>query len=259
VRITEDAFAEKPAIEWLQAAGWTLRRGVELIPWPSGERKILGDVVLQQTFRPAVATLNPQLPAEAVVAAVDRAMTGSSPIRVLDHQEFHETLLAGVQVSWLDGAEGSSPRGRSSSTGRSRRTTSSRFVDQRTIVEGRQNRRPDLLLYVNGLPLGQLELDLDDWELLLALHHHGRSWDGLITTDSSMLRHGPELAALIQTPTDLDRRNEAGHNPVKASGLLFFVAAFSRRRLYPNPRAVQGLLLPLTTRVRRADVRPKPA
>ena len=41
--------------------------------------------------------------------------------------------------------------------------------------------------------------DLDDWELLLALHHHARSWDGLITTDSSMLKQGPELAALIKT------------------------------------------------------------
>ena len=63
--------------------------------------------------------------------------------------------------------------------------------------------------------------DLDDWELLLALHHHGRPWDGLITTDSSMLNQGPELAALIQTRLTLVVAKEAGHNPVKASGLLF--------------------------------------
>lgn len=63
--------------------------------------------------------------------------------------------------------------------------------------------------------------DLDDWELLLALHHHDRAWDGLITTDSSMLKQGPELAALIQTRMTLVVAKEAGHNPVKASGLLF--------------------------------------
>lgn len=40
---------------------------------------------------------------------------------------------------------------------------------------------------------------LDDWELLLALHHHSDPWDGLITTDSSMLAQGLELATLIQT------------------------------------------------------------
>jgi hypothetical protein len=37
--------------------------------------------------------------------------------------------------------------------------------------------------------------DLDDWELLIALHQHSETWDGLITTDSSMLNQGPELAS----------------------------------------------------------------
>ena len=63
--------------------------------------------------------------------------------------------------------------------------------------------------------------DLDDWELLLALYHDERPWDGLITTDSSMLNQGPELAALIQTRLTLVVVRESGHNPVKASGLLF--------------------------------------
>ncbi len=62
--------------------------------------------------------------------------------------------------------------------------------------------------------------DLDDWELLLALHHHADAWDGLITTDSSILNQGPELAALIQTRLTLVVAMESGHNPVKASGLL---------------------------------------
>lgn len=62
---------------------------------------------------------------------------------------------------------------------------------------------------------------LEDWELLLALHHHAQPWDGLITTDSSMLNQGRELAALIQTKLTLVVALEAGHNPVKASGLLF--------------------------------------
>jgi hypothetical protein len=61
--------------------------------------------------------------------------------------------------------------------------------------------------------------DLDDWELLLALHHHVKPWDGLITTDSSMLTQGPELAALLQTKLTLVVAMEAGHNPVKASGV----------------------------------------
>lgn len=74
------------------------------------------------------------------------------------------------------------------------------------------------------VPLDQIDRrmsTLDDWELLLALHHHADAWDGIITTDSSMLAQGPELAALIQTKLTLVVAVAAGHNPVKASGLLF--------------------------------------
>ncbi len=63
--------------------------------------------------------------------------------------------------------------------------------------------------------------DVDDWELLLSLHHHERPWDGLITTDRSMLRQTLELITLIQTKLTLVVAVDAGHNPVKASGLLF--------------------------------------
>ncbi len=63
--------------------------------------------------------------------------------------------------------------------------------------------------------------DLDDWEVLLALHHHPRAWDGLITTDNSMLNQAPELSVLDQTNLTLVVAVGTGHNPVKASGLLF--------------------------------------
>ena len=80
--------------------------------------------------------------------------------------------------------------------------------------------------------------DLDDWQLLLALHHHSERWDGLITTDSSMLNQGPELAALIQTRLTLVVAVESGHNPVKASGLLFaYLAGICERTRPDKPQA----------------------
>lgn len=80
--------------------------------------------------------------------------------------------------------------------------------------------------------------DLDDWELLLALHHHAEAWDGLITTDSSMLKQGPELAALIQTKLTLVVAMESGHNPVKASGLLFaYLEGICQRTTPDKPQA----------------------
>ncbi|HWM54981.1 MAG TPA: hypothetical protein VNO20_06305 [Solirubrobacterales bacterium] len=63
--------------------------------------------------------------------------------------------------------------------------------------------------------------DLDDWQIMLALHHHERPWDGLITTDSSILNQPPELAVLLQTKLTLIVAMAAGDDPIKATGLLF--------------------------------------
>jgi len=62
--------------------------------------------------------------------------------------------------------------------------------------------------------------DLDDWEVLLALHHHEREWDGLLTTDSGMLSLPRELAVLMQTRLTLVVAHAAGHDPLKATGLV---------------------------------------
>lgn len=78
---------------------------------------------------------------------------------------------------------------------------------------------------------------LDDWELLLALHHHHEPWDGLITTDSSMLSQAAELAALIQAKLTLVVAIASGHNPVKASGLLFaYLAGICQRTRGDRPQ-----------------------
>jgi hypothetical protein len=61
----------------------------------------------------------------------------------------------------------------------------------------------------------------DDWRILLALHHDSRPWDGMITTDSSMVQLPRELATLIQTKLTLVVALDAGHDPLKATGLLF--------------------------------------
>jgi len=79
--------------------------------------------------------------------------------------------------------------------------------------------------------------DLDDWEVLLALHHDARPWDGLITTDTSMLNQPLELSVMIQTRLTLVAVRAAGDNPVKACGLLFaHLAGISRRTRNDRPQ-----------------------
>jgi len=63
--------------------------------------------------------------------------------------------------------------------------------------------------------------EIDDWELLLALHNHERSFDGLITTDGAMLNQPRALEVVRQTNLTLVVIQAAGHDPIKATGLLF--------------------------------------
>jgi hypothetical protein len=77
------------------------------------------------------------------------------------------------------------------------------------------------LVPVREIDVRLVETDMDDWELLLALHLHSDPWDGLITTDTSMLNLPRELSVLMQTRLTLVAIREAGHDMVKASGLLF--------------------------------------
>jgi hypothetical protein len=60
----------------------------------------------------------------------------------------------------------------------------------------------------------------DDWQVLHALHSGDRPWDGLITTDANMLGLPKELALICQTKLTLLVTVAAGHDPLKATGLL---------------------------------------
>jgi type I restriction enzyme R subunit len=158
----EDALVEQPALAWLcdrPGPGWTHVHGAELAPdAPAHERKLWSDVILVERLRAAVARVNPELPPEAVQLVVDRALTNSSPVLIEDHRGFHELLLSGVPVSYIDG-EGMERHERAWLVD-FENIANNEFltVNQFTIIDGAKNRRPDILLFVNGLPLGQLEL-----------------------------------------------------------------------------------------------------
>jgi type I restriction enzyme R subunit len=160
--VSEDALVEQPALAWLcDRAGlrWTHVHGADLAPdAPARERKLWSDVVLVDRLRAAVARINPRLPQEAVQLVIDRALTSGSPVLIEDHRGFHELLLSGVPVSYLakDGIE----RHDRAWLVDFENLSNDEFlaVNQLTIVAGTKNRRPDVLLFVNGLPLGQLEL-----------------------------------------------------------------------------------------------------
>ena len=160
----EGQLVELPALQCLcgepgrAGVGWSYVNGPELAPdAQAAERKLWSDVVLVQRLRSAVARINPHLPPDAVQRVCDLALTSTSPAVIEDHRSFHEFLLAGVPVSYRD--EHGEERHNHAWLVDFDETDNNEFlaVNQFTIIVGGKNRRPDILLYVNGLPLGQIE------------------------------------------------------------------------------------------------------
>lgn len=92
------------------------------------------------------------------------------------------------------------------------------------------------------VPISQIDPRLpslkDDWRVILALHHHARSWDGLITTDSGILTLIRELAVLHQTKLTLVVAEAAGHDPAKATGLVLTHLSGICKRTSPDTAQV---------------------
>lgn len=83
--------------------------------------------------------------------------------------------------------------------------------------------------------------DLDDWQVLLALHHHRRAWDGLVTVDANMLALPREMWVLMRTRLSLVVTEDAGHDPIRATGLLFVHLSSICRRTQPTRAQVWRL------------------
>lgn len=157
--ISEDTLAEKPALDGLRGVGWGYVHGSHLAAEePGGERSRWSDVVLLNRLRGAIERLNPHLPPESVQRACEIVLTSTSPSVIEDHRDFHELLLSGVPVAYVD-ADGVERHDHAWLVDFDEPANNEFLaVNQLTVIENAKNRRPDILLYVNGLPLGQIEL-----------------------------------------------------------------------------------------------------
>jgi type I restriction enzyme, R subunit len=161
VRIDEDSYAEQPALEWLTSfdgLSWAHLPGPEIAPnGPAPERSSWDQVVLVERLRSALVELNPEAPRSAVELAVERVRETASPEPIRDHLAFHELLVEGVPVTVLEDGEERALRVKLVDW-EAPEFNDFLAVNQFRVVVGQKNRRPDIVLFVNGLPLGQLEV-----------------------------------------------------------------------------------------------------
>ena len=156
--ITE-ADVEQAALDWLRDVGWGVAHGPDIAPGtPNAERDDFGQVVLEQRLRDALARLNPELPAAALDDAFRKLTLPEGSTLEARNRAFHRMLVNGVTVEYRDA--GGAVRGTPVTVIDFADPGSNDFlaVNQFTVIENKHNRRPDVVLFVNGLPLGVIEL-----------------------------------------------------------------------------------------------------
>jgi type I restriction enzyme R subunit len=154
-----ESHVEQAALAWLEALGWRVAYGPDIAPdTPGAERRDYGEVLLAQRLREALARLNPGMPYEALEDAFRKLTRPEHQSLIAQNHRFHRFLVDGVPVEYQreDGTIGGAqvrvldfddPE-----------NNDWLAVNQFTVVENRNNRRPDIVAFVNGLPLAVLEL-----------------------------------------------------------------------------------------------------
>ncbi|TGG84630.1 type I restriction endonuclease subunit R [Streptomyces albus] len=153
-----EADWELLALDELAELAWQSSPGNEFAPG-SGHRKSWDDLILYPDLSEAIERLNPELPLDAVRDAVAAAATPSSQDTYEENRTAHTYLTAGIRsVTYTDafGAE-HNPTIRLVDLDNPDANVY-RALNQVTVIDGEKNRRFDVVLYVNGLPLAVLEL-----------------------------------------------------------------------------------------------------
>ena len=165
-----EADVEQAALGWLAGLGWATAHGPDIGPdGGQPERAGYGAVVLEGRLRDALARLNPSLPDEALEDAFRRLTRPEGSTLAARNRAFHRMLTEGVAVGYR--AAGGAMRGEQVSVIDFEDPTANDWlaVNQFTVTERKHTRRPDIVLFVNGLPLGVIELknpadeDADVW------------------------------------------------------------------------------------------------
>ena len=153
-----ESDAEDAALEWLSDLGWRVSHGPEISPGSAAtERSDYGDVVLAERLRNALDRLNPSLPQSAIDDAHRKLTRPEGATVEARNRAFHRMLVDGIAVEYrLD----DSIRGAQARVVEFDHPFENDFlaVNQFTVVENDSERRPDIVLFVNGLPLGLIEL-----------------------------------------------------------------------------------------------------
>ncbi|MCE4059316.1 type I restriction endonuclease subunit R [Pandoraea sputorum] len=155
--MTEDQL-EQEAIDWLSDIGYTHLYGPEIAPDSDApERSDYRQVLLADRLRNAINRLNPAIPQSAREDALRRVLNLDTPVLLSANRIFHNLLVNGVPVEYQKDGE---TRGDFVKLIDFTNVSANEWlaINQFSIKGAKHTRRPDVVLFVNGLPLALLEL-----------------------------------------------------------------------------------------------------
>jgi type I restriction enzyme R subunit len=165
-----ESHVEEAALEWFGELGYAVGHGPHLAPGEAtAERDSFSEVVLVGRLREAIRRLNFSIPEEVREDALRKVLRVGQPALLQTNRAFHKMLRDGVDVEYP--REDGSIKGDKVVLVDFEHAGANDWlaVNQFTVIEGQHNRRPDIVIFVNGLPLGLIELknavdeDTDIW------------------------------------------------------------------------------------------------
>ncbi|MEZ8349244.1 type I restriction endonuclease subunit R [Vibrio splendidus] len=159
--ITEDQL-EQQCINWFIDQGYLYKNGYDIAPdGDSPEREDYHQVVLKQRLLNQLAIINPELPIEALSDVVNTVSSPDTPILSKNNRAFHKFVIEGVPVEYTAVEDGESKTKHTHAQLMDFTTPDNNeflIVNQFTITGTKGNRRPDVVVFINGLPISVIEL-----------------------------------------------------------------------------------------------------
>ena len=153
-----ESVVEQAALDWFRGLGYDVVGGPDMPPGPQSLRESYADAIFPSVVRGALDRLNPNLPTDALDDAFRRLTRPEGSTLEARNRAFHRMTVDGVTVEYRD--DGGTIRGAQVQVLDFKQPSNDDWlvVNQFRVEESNNKRRPDIVLFVNGLPLAIIEL-----------------------------------------------------------------------------------------------------
>ncbi|EPP19281.1 Type I restriction-modification system, restriction subunit R [Vibrio fluvialis I21563] len=159
--ITEDQL-EQQCLDWFKELGYQYQNGYDIAPdGDTPERENYQQVTLQTRLVSALETLNPNVPSDTLIEVAKTVATPQTPVLIKNNKLFHQYLIEGVPVEYsvMEQEQWVTKHTHVRLIDfENRENNEFLVVNQFTITGTKVNRRPDVIVFINGLPLAVIEL-----------------------------------------------------------------------------------------------------